>query len=361
MLGRGIRKLGSLIYTYPKVPEDVVQPGKFGQLKLALVADHFTTRCLSEECRVRHVTPSNYLDVIGSWRPDLLFVESVFHGTGGCWRYRVARQPKYLRLSKPKAIFNVVKFARLQGIPTVFWNKDDGAFFMDFIDVAKEFDYVFTTDKECIERYRRHVPPTVPVNTLAMPYQPVFHNFTGFNFTRNEACFLGSYYRRILNERRRFLDMVFDICEETNLRLNVFDRNQGRFSRHFEFRFPKRSQLCLHDKVPHRETAQIYKSHAVSLNVNSVTDSGTMYSRRLLEILACGGIAVTNPSPAVDLYFRDYCHVVSTRDEARELFSRLRHGPSREDMERAAAGAMYVRENHTWAHRLEEFCAIVNI
>lgn len=361
MLGSVIRKHGSLIYKYPKVAEDVVQRGKFGQLKIALVADHFTTRCLSEECRIRHVTPKNYRDVIGLWRPDLLFVESVFHGTGGCWRYRVAKQPKYLRLSKPRSIFNVVKFARLQGIPTVFWNKDDGAFFGDFIDVAKKFDYVFTTDKECIEGYRQHVPPHVPVNTLTMPYQPMYHNFTGFNFTRNEACFMGSYYRRILNERRRFLDMVFDICEETNLRLNAFDRNQGRLSRYFEFGFPRKNQLCVHDKVPHRETAQMYKSHAFSLNVNSVTDSNTMYSRRLLEILACGGIAVTNPSRAVDRYFRNYCHVVSTRDEVRELFSRLRHGPSREDMDRAEAGAMYVRKNHTWAHRLDELCAIVNI
>jgi spore maturation protein CgeB len=86
-----------------------------------------------------------------------------------------------------------------------------------------------------------------------------------------------------------------------------------------------------------------------------------MCSRRLLEILACGGIAVTNPSRAVDRNFRDYCHVVNTREEAHELLSRLRHGPSREDMERAEAGATYVRQNHTWAHRLEELCASANI
>jgi spore maturation protein CgeB len=43
------------------------------------------------------------------------------------------------------------------------------------------------------------------------------------------------------------------------------------------------------------------------------------------------------------------------------LLSRLRHGPSREDMERAEAGATYVRQNHTWTHRLEELCAIVKI
>jgi spore maturation protein CgeB len=361
MLAALIRNHGALVYNYPRIAEDIVRSGKFGRLKLALVADIFSTKCLSEECRIRHVTPSNYREVIDSWRPDVLLVESVFHGHCGCWRYRVAKQPKYIRLSKPRTIFKVIQYARSQGIPSVFWNKDDGAFFEHFIDVAKEFDYIFTTDEGCVERYRRHVPSHVPVNTLVMPYQPLFHNFTGFNFSRNEACFVGSYYRRILNERKLFLDMVFDICEETDLRLNAFDRNKNRLSRHFEFRFPKKDQIYVHDKVPHSKTGQIYKSHVISLNVNSVTDSETMYSRRLLEILACGGIAVTNPSRAVERYFRDYCHVVNSREEVRELFSRLRYGPSQEDMERAEAGAMYVKNQHTWAHRLEELCAIVNL
>jgi spore maturation protein CgeB len=361
LVARVIRKLGSLFYEYPRVPEDVVRQGKFGQLKMAVVTDYFTTECLSEECRIRSMTPGNYREIINEWKPDLVFVESAFHGLRGAWRYELAKQPKLLLLSKPKAIYRLVEYARSRGIPTVFWNKDDGAFFDAFIDVAQAFDYVFTTDKECIERYRQHVPARVPVNTLVMPYQPAFHDFAGFDFTRKEACFTGSYYRRILNERRRFLDMMFDACEEADVLLNVFDRNHDRLSRHFEFRFPRKSQLRLHGRVPHRETAQVYKSHAVSLNVNSVTDSETMFSRRLLEILACGGIAATNRSRAVDRYFCDYCHVVNTPEEAQELLSRLRHGPSREDMERAEAGATYVRQNHTWTHRLEELCAIVKI
>ena len=256
--------------------------------------------------------------------------------------------------------FGRIKRGR-RGIPTIFWNKDDDVFFDAFIDVAKAFDYVFTTDNECIESYRQQLPAHVPVNPLIMPYQPAFHNFTGFEFTRNEACFTGSYYQRILNERKLFLDMVFDACERTDLSLNIFDRNHDRLSRHFEFRFPENSRLHLHGRVPHRETAQIYKSHAISLNVNSITRSETMYSRRLLEILACGGIVVTNPSQAVDRYFRDYCHVVSSSDEAQELFSRLRYGPSPDDMACAEAGAAYVRQNHTWVHRLEEICTVVKI
>ncbi|MGF6788701.1 CgeB family protein [Paraburkholderia sp. 35.1] len=361
MVGRVIRRLGSLVYDYPKVSEDVERDGPFGSLKIALVTDYFTADCLSAECRVRVMTPSNYRDVITNWKPDLVLAESAFHGVDGSWRYELAKQPKTLRLTKPTAIFRLVDFARKAGVPTVFWNKDDGPFFEAFIDVAKAFDYVFTTDEECLARYRQQVPAHVPVNTLIMPFQPAFHSFTGFNFTRNEVCFTGSYYRRILNERRRFLDMVFEICEHNEMPLNVFDRNHDRLSRHFEFRFPKTSQMRLHGKVPHRETANVYKSHAVSINVNSVTSSETMFSRRLLEILACGGIAVTNPSRAVDRHFRDFCHVVNTYEETCDLFARLRHGPSRADLDRAEAGAKYVRENHTWAHRLEEICAVVNL
>ena len=361
MVGRVIRKLGSVVYNYPDVPEDITHPGEFGRLKIALVSDYFTADCLSMECRVRLLTPDNFKEVISRWAPDLVFVESAFHGIDGAWRYELAKQPRLLRLSRPKAIYRLVEFARSHGVPTVFWNKDDGAFFNAFIDVAKAFDHVFTTDSECLERYRRHVPAHVTVNVLAMPYQPAFHNFTGFDFLHNEACFTGSYYRRILNKRRRFLDMVFDACEKSDMRLNVFDRNHDRLSRHFEFRFPRKRQLVLHARVPYRETARVYKSYAVSLNVNSVTGSGTMYSRRLLEILACGGVAVTNPSNAVDRYFRDFCHVVNTREEVQELLLRLREGPSCEDMARAEAGAAYVRQNHTWAHRLQTLCAIVNI
>lgn len=362
MVGRIIRGIGSLFYDHPQVREDVANPGPFGRLKVALVTDYFTTECLSVECRIRCVTPANYQEVLGEWKPDLLLVESAFHGIDGSWRYELARQPKILRMSRPAAISRVLEFARSRGIPSVFWNKDDGAFFDAFIEVAKGFDFVFTTDVDCIERYRERLPAHVSVNTLSMPYQPAFHEFTGFDFKRKAACFTGSYYRQILKERRHFLDMVFDASEEAGIGLNVYDRNHGRLSHRFEFRYPKRATLHVHAAVPHHATAEIYKAHVVSLNVNSVTASETMCSRRLLEILACGGIAVTNPSRSIDRCFRDYCHVVNSAQEVRELFSRLRHdGPSADDLARARAGAIYVRKNHTWAHRLEEICAVVRI
>jgi len=362
MVGTAIRALGARLYSHPQITQDTPGTGPFGHLKVAVVCDYFTADCLSLECRVRVLTPANFREVIDTWKPDLIFVESVFHGVGGAWRYELAKQPRWLRLRTPVTIFRLVEHARARRIPTVFWNKDDGAFFNAFIHVARAFDYVFTTDSECVPRYREQVRPNVPVNVLMMPFQPAYHNFTGFQFSAREACFTGSYYRRILRERRKFLDMVFGACADAGLRLNVFDRNRDRLSRYVEFRFPRRPYITVHGSVPHRETASLYKSHALSLNVNSVTDSATMYSRRLLEILACGGIAVTNPGRSVDRYFREFCHVIHDRDDATALFARIaRDGPSADDKARAAAGAEYVRQHHTWAHRLGELADVVNL
>lgn len=359
MLGRAIRQVGQWFYTYPNITDISTGQGSFAKLKIALLADQFTTACLAAEANVKPLTLTNFNEVLTQWQPDLIFVESAFHGIDGSWRYELAKQPKWLRLRQPNTIFKLVNLAKKQGIPTVFWNKDDDAFFNAFIDVAKVFDFVFTTDINCVPLYKQHTQAAV--HTLAIPYQPRFHFFDGFNFTKKEACFTGSYYRKILPARREFMDMLFAACNKAEVDLNIYDRNTGRFSHSLEFRYPKLQHLKLHNAVPHQQTAEVYKAHAVSVNVSSITASETMYSRRLLEILACGGIAVTNPSQAVNKYFKDYCHVVSNHEEAVETLARLSSGASKDDLERAQAGADYVKQEHTWAHRLEEVCALVKI
>lgn len=356
MIARAIRNLSRSLYRYPEVPADIELKGPFRSLKIALVADHFTEVCLSFECRIRSVTPQNYKQVFKDWKPDLFLAESAFHGRHGSWRYELAKQPRWLRFTKPTLMRKLVAYARSLGVPTLFWNKDDGAFFDAFIDTAKLFDHIFTTDQNCVSRYRSIVADKVSVDVLMLPVQPAFHSFSGFNFTKNEACFAGSYYRKILGARREFLDMVFHAADDAAMPVNVYDRNHGRFSHFFEFRFPTNACVKKHAPVSHWATAALYKEHALSLNVNSVTDSESMCSRRLLEILACGGIAMTNPTLCVERHFRDYCHVVGSRGEALELMGRMKYGPVKEDMERAEAGARYVLAEHTWSRRLRKIC-----
>ena len=99
----------------------------------------------------------------------------------------------------------------------------------------------------------------------------------------------------------------------------------------------------------------------VSLNLNTVDDSETMFSRRLIEIIACGGLAVTTPALSVEKHFKEYCHVVDAREEAMALFSRLKYGYTPQDREMMRAGAEFVLNNHTYRHRLETIIDAVSV
>ena len=327
-------------------------------LKVALIADELTRSCLGFECQTRDVTPLNYKFLFWYWKPDLLFVESAWHGRGNSWKFKIAAYPNHPWRNNSK-LASLVAHARQRGIPTVFWNKEDGVHFDRFIDSAKLFNHIFTVDENCIPRYRAVVGPNVKVNTLMFPVQPATHNFTGFNFKQYRANFVGSYSYHVHERRRQWQDLMFSAVKDTGLGLTVIDRNSDRKS-HI-YRYPSALGLEVLPALLHGQTAQVYKDYLVSLNVNTIEDSATMYSRRLVEILACGGIAVTNPSPAVDRYFKDYCHVVHNAEEAADLFARLKHGPSADDLARAETGARYVLAEHTWAHRLEEITRVVGL
>ncbi|MDE5833022.1 MAG: glycosyltransferase [Desulfovibrio sp.] len=360
MLGSLIRNFSRIAYRHPVIPENREGKGAFGKLKIALLADYFTAACLAEECRIRYLTPRNYREILSGWKPDLVFVESVFHGVDDGWRFRLGKQPHYLKLLPSNEIRDLALFAGELDIPAIFWNKDDKAFFDFFLDAASNFKYVFTTDSDCVPRYKEKLPPGTEINVLAMPYQPAFHNFTGFAFESREACFVGSYYRKILRKRRDFLNMIFEACDSANFRLNVYDRNSSRVSHFFEFKYPVSKAISLHKGVPYARTGELYKKFSCSINANSITDSPTMVSRRLLEILACGGICVTNANPAVKRHFSRYCHIADSYETAKELFERLSRGPNQDDLEKAEAGARYVAAYHTWERRLEQLEDTIN-
>lgn len=325
---------------------------------MALIADILTSTALKFEVNIRHITPLNYKTILRFWKPDILFVESAWQGHRNRWKYKIASYPHHLRRNN-KRLFRVVTYAKKLGIPTVFWNKEDGAHFDRFIDSAKYFDHIFTVDENCIPKYRDVVDNRVSVSVLMFAVQSSLHHFKGFNFKHHQANFVGSYSHHIHERRREWQNMIFDVICQSKLGLNVWDRNSNRKSSNY--RYPNLESMDVKLAVSYEDTGQIYRDYLVSLNVNTIEDSSTMFSRRLIEILACGGIAVSSPSLAIERYFKEYCYVVSDETEALELFNRLKNGPNEVDLKRAKAGAEYVAREHTWAHRLKEIREVVGI
>ncbi|QZA81264.1 CgeB family protein [Deefgea piscis] len=327
-------------------------------MRLALLADELTTASVRLDANVSILTPYTYRAQLALFRPDFLLVESAWAGWRNTWKFGVAAYPDYPKRNNLR-LQRLVAYARDRGIPTVFWNKEDGVHFDRFIDSARWFDHVFTVDSNCVAKYKAVMGEQASVHTLMFAIQPRTHGFRGFDFKHHRANFVGSYSHHVHDRRRAWQDMLFTAAADTGLGLTVVDRNSARKAGHY--RFPDLPNLQVLPAVPHGQTAQLYRDFLVSLNVNTIEDSPTMFSRRLVEILGCGGIAVTNPTPAVDGLFRDYCHVVQDMAEAKDLFDRLRHGPAPQDLERARAGAEYVLQHHTWAHRLQQIQDVIGV
>ena len=332
---------------------------KISNLAIALISDALTESALKIDNELVISNMSDRIfDILKLNKIDFLFVESAWQGYKNRWKYKIASYPDVPKRNN-HALRRLVERAKDKGIPTVFWNKEDGVHFDRFIDSAKLFDHVFTVDENCIPKYKAVMGENASVHTLMFAVQPKFHSFDGFHFKHHRANFVGSYSHHIHDRRRMWQDAMFQTASKTGLGLTIFDRNSGRKSSNY--RYPALPEMDILPALSYPQTAQVYKDYLVSLNVNTIEDSATMFSRRLVEILACGGIAVTNPSLAVEQMFADYCHVVCNADEMQELFARLKYGPSADDLARAEAGARYVAQNHTWKHRLEQIAKVIGL
>lgn len=326
-------------------------------IKIALISDELTSSALSAEFKVVEVNSINYRIIFKIYKPDFLFVESAWKGKWNAWKYKIASYPDFPKRSN-KDLKKIFEYARSIGLPCVFWNKEDCVHFDRFIDSASLFDTVFTVDENCIPRYREVLGSNAKINTLLFPVQPKIHYPLEHEQQREKrACFVGSYSHHIHDERRKWQDMMFSAAEPYGLA--VYDRNSDRKSKNY--RYPDWPWIDVHPSVSNEKTADIYRRYLVQFNVNTVTDSPTMYSRRLVEALACGSIVVTNPAVSVDKMFAEYCEVVHSHEECDDVLERIFKGGGKRELERARAGADYVLREHTWEKRLKQIADTIGL
>ena len=241
--------------------------------------------------------------------------------------------------------------ARDASIPAIFWNKEDDVHYERFVESARYFDYVYTVDENCVARYKRDIPSVRLVEPLLFSVQPLFHNPDVLvKKYSNRSCFVGSYGTHIHPRRRAWQDMLFETFSPSGL--DVYDRNSARHAAHY--RYPTLPGLEVRSSVPYAMTAKLYKSYKFNLNVNTIESSPTMFSRRLIEILAVGGVAISTPSLAASRLFSECCHIVKSKEELAAIVSWSEH-EYRMATERARYGAELVARDHTWGRRIEQF------
>jgi hypothetical protein len=317
-------------------------------LRIAAIADTFTITALRFEAHVLPVPGADWAMAFDDFRPDLLLVESAWNGNDGAWQYRIANLK-----ADDRRLADLIDHARAAGVPVLFWNKEDPAHYSDFIAAARLCDVVATTDADVIPRY---VAELGHERVFALPFciQPDVHNPRQPDDGREEriaaAGFLGSWWAEKFDDRRDAQEALF--AGATDFGLEIFDRYLT-FNDHERYRIPPEWLPFVHGTLSYDQALSAYRRYAVLLNVNTVTDSATMFSRRALEASASGALVVSNPSAGTAAALGDLVVTVGSAAECRTALARLAEDPGALALASHRA-YRHTHLNHSWSRRLDD-------
>ena len=315
-------------------------------INIASILDEFSYQNFSKECNVFNVTPTDYMEIISNNDIDFLFIESAWKGKNGSWDHKIA---KYNNQDKSE-LYELIDYCKRLNIPTVFWNKEDPIHFEKFIDTAKLCDYVFTTDRNKVDDYKQEVGHN---NVFSLPFaaQPKIHNPIKKYDKELGIVFAGSYYGNRHQDRKDDMHEILDICKPYNLA--IYDRNYEitKNDKNNPFRYPDKYQENVKGSLKYTQIDRAYKGYEIMLNVNSVKQSPTMFSRRVFEGLSCGTPIISTYSKGIYEYFKDIVLIdENNKNLEKKLIDIIKDKRKRKEV--SLVGIREVLSKHTYEDRL---------
>lgn len=277
------------------------------EIKVAAILDEFSYNSFKFECDMIALSYKEWKKELERFQPDLFLCESAWSGADSVkrpWKGRIYCSENFSSENRGE-LLKILDYCKEQGIPTVFWNKEDPSHYDDkkhnFVDTALKFDHIFTTDENCVARYKsEYGHPSV--NVLPFAVQPRLFNPIVESCRTNAAIFAGGWYSNH-EKRSQQMEEIFDSIEASGTDLKIYDRFYG--SDDVSHRYPKRFVSSLNPSVPGDEMGRVYKESTLGLTINTVTDSPTMFARRIFELMACNTFVLSNYSEGVHSFFGD--------------------------------------------------------
>jgi spore maturation protein CgeB len=315
-------------------------------IKVACILDDFSFGVLRDELHLIPIKPDTWYEPFNQGA-NMLLVEAFWRGSENSWRgiaydYNF-KEREFLR--------RIVRWCRHNGIPTVFWAKEDPPHVDEFIDLALEFDHIFTTDLGSVPRYKEKGKDAMVLQFAA---QPSIHNPTEYYPTRERKVSFAGSFIHLYPERNRDLNSITDNIEDFGI--DIFDRNLDRGDA--KYKFPERYKPMVKGTLKGNEILRSYKGYRYGLNLNSIKRSDTMFARRVFELMACNTVVISNKSVGMEKMFGDL--VISSDDGAE-----IRKGIDALEKDERSYRKLRLRalravmEGHTYRDRVDQMASAV--
>ena len=329
-------------------PADLSQPVPARpDIRAGVILDEFSLAGFAWEFACFPLLPGVEVHEIAAL--DMILIESAWAGNNGAWQHQL------LSANGPsRELRRIIQVARDHGIPVIFWNKEDPPHYEDFLPLACLCDVVFTSDENMIGRYRSDLEHD---RIAALPFaaQPRIHNPVRprHGWHLRDIAFAGMYFRHKYPERRQQMDYLLGgalvASASRKYGMEIFSRHSDA---NVDYQFPSEFSKRVVGSLSYKQMLTAYKAYKIFLNVNSVTDSPTMCSRRVFEMTAAGATVVSTPSPAIERLFpAGEIPVARNQSEAENLVSVLIDNPDYRDRLLHLAQRQIWRQ-HTYRHRV---------
>ena len=329
-------------------------PKKVKNTRFISVLDEISENSWSEEFKLFRLVKKNFIDQIEASTANGLFIESCWKGNQGEWEY--AFTSPGLKHQNAQSLLKALDVAKNKGLPILFWNKEDPMHYEKFLPIAEKCDIIFTTDANKVNDYKKDLKNN---NVYSLPFAANPYICNPLNRSRYEEesiCFAGSYYSVGHDDRKEQMDRMLPAL--LNLDGVIYDRmSQLNNERYF---FPSIYKHIIRDSVNFQDMTGLYKHFKIFLNVNTITDSPTMMSRRVYELLACGTPVISTPSKAIEEQFPDIVQIATNAQEAEKIARNLLDNPW-EYSRLAHKGYREVMLRHTYENRKEIVLEALNI
>ncbi|MHA7142672.1 glycosyltransferase [Arthrobacter sp. Sr33] len=342
------RRVGEDAQTAFAASDGSTSPAKgvpLSELTIGIIADEFTTAGLRPDIPLVELLPDSWANQLADTRLDAVFVESAWDGNKGAWRGKVG----YYDDESFADLRALLEYCRTNSIPTIFWNKEDPIHFNRFQETAKHFQHVFTSDDGSIRRYLESAGEhLLTVASLPFYAQPTLHNpLPSTRDYSHTVTYAGSYYGARYQKRSDQLHNLLAAALPAGL--TIYDRQH--LNEDSPYKFPPDLAPYVSGGLAYPEMVEAYKAHPVHVNVNSVEQSGTMFSRRVFEVAACGGALVSGPGQGVDRVFGSIVPIVYDRSDAQALIGYWMENEEARNGD-AWLSARHVYRGHTASQRL---------
>lgn len=310
----------------------------FDKLKISCVMDEFSFENFKYEAIVNQLSPENIRGQLEEYDPDMVFVESAWFGKNHLWENKIVNKNS-IELVELTTLCNVKK------IPCIFWNKEDPISYENFLSAATLFDFVFTTDIDCIPKYKAHLGHE-RVYWLPFACQPRKQNPIESPRTRKKGfCFAGSFYYKFPERNKDFENICDSI--KNYFPLIIYDRNLGNNSKWNKF--PDKYLENIKGNLDYKHINIAYKGYEGAINLNSVKNSQIMFARRIFELLASNTLIISNYSKGIKNVFGD---LIFASDEGKEIINLLSMKDNISLEKIKLMGLRKVLKEHTYRNRL---------